>query len=130
MRNPDVYWSFTGPSFRSRPRFEEAVCRYHRDLEAQGNWRPGEVVLRCPRVRVRPDFWDDLEPEKAEGLTVELTADDPSGFTAGELLFKVHNVFIRQWGEIAGDYTFFEGFILAKAQAGDAPPLYDIALGS
>jgi hypothetical protein len=130
MREPDIYWSFTGPTFRSRSRFEEAVRRYHRELGHEDNWRPEELVLPCPRVRVRPDFWDDLDPEEAEGLIVELSADDGAGFTAGELLFKVHNAFMRRFAEAAGDYTFFEGFHLAKAPTGDNPPLYDICLGS
>ncbi len=127
---PDVYWSFIGPAFRSRARFDEAVRRYHRRLECEENWRPEALILPCPRVRVRPDFWDDLDPEEANGLVVELSADSPSGFTASELLFKVHNAFLRHFAEFAGDYTFFEGFHLAKAPAGDEPPLYDICLGS
>jgi hypothetical protein len=75
-------------------------------------------------------FWDDYDPEEEERFTAELTAESPSGFKAGELLFKVHNVFLRRWEEEAGDYVFFEGFHLAKAPAGDAAPLYDIGVGS
>jgi hypothetical protein len=123
-------WSFTRPAFRSRARFEQAVAAYQRSLDVEDNWRPAEVVLPCPRVRVRPDFWDDLEPDEAKELVTELTAEDAAGFTAGELLFKVHNVFIRQWGEVAGDYTFFEGILLKGSPRGNTPPLYDICLGS
>lgn len=126
----EVLWSFTPPTFRSRARFEEAVRDYHRQIDVELNWQPEEIVLPCPRVRVRPDFWDDYDREEEERFIAELTADNPAGFTAGELLFKAHNVFLRRWQEDAGDYTFFEGFHLAKAPAGDTPPLYDICIGS
>jgi hypothetical protein len=126
----DVAWSFTAPTFRSRARFEQAMRTYYREMGWEFNWDPDEIVLRCPRVRVRPVFWDDFDPEEEECFIAELTADSPSGFTAGELLFKVHNAFLRRWQEDAGDYTFFEGFHLVKAPAGDAAPLYDIAVGS
>jgi hypothetical protein len=125
----DTLWSFTGPRFRSQARLEAAVRQYHRRLEAEDRWQPDTLVLACPRVRIRPDFWDDLLPEEAEDLIVEVVADDPSGFTAGELLFKVHNVFLKRFAELAGDYTFFEGFHLIEAPQG-AAPLYDIRLGS
>jgi hypothetical protein len=127
----DVAWSFTAPGFRARARFERAVRNYSRRIGREVSWDPAEVVLRCTRVRVRPDFWDDYESEEEEERFIaELSADDPSGFTAGELLHKVHNTFLRRWGQDAGDYTFFEGFHLAKAPAADTAPLYDIALGS
>ncbi len=126
----EVLWSFTAPSFRSRARFQRAVRAYNRRLIKGFNWNPDEIVLPCPRVRVRPDFWDDFDPAEEERFIAELTADGPSGFTAGELLFKVHNAFLRRWQEHAGDYTFYEGFHLVRAPAGGAAPLYDIAVGS
>ena len=127
----DVLWCFCRPTFRSLARFEEACRRYYRELRWEFNWRPEEVVLPCPRVRVRPVFWDDyVPPMEEERFIAELAADGPSGFTAGELLFKVHNVFLRRWEEDAGDYVYFEGFRLAKKPAGDSPPLYDINVGS
>jgi hypothetical protein len=85
----DVLWSFTAPTFRSQARFEEAVRKYNREIDVELNWQPDEIVLPCPRVRVRPVFWDDYNPEEEERFIAELTADNPSGFSAGELLFKV-----------------------------------------
>ena len=126
----DVAWNFDPPRFRSQARFEEAVRELYRDMGWEFEWRPAQVVLRCPRVRARPDFWDDYPPEEAPRFVTELTADDPAGFTAVELLFKVHNAFLRRWQEDAGDHTFFEGFHLADAPAGDTAPLYTICLGS
>jgi hypothetical protein len=125
-----VAWSFTAPSFRSRARFEQAVRGYYRRIGLEFDWDHDEVVLRCPRVRVRPVFWDDYDPGQEERFTAELAADIPSGFTAGELLFKVHNAFVRLWQEDAGDHVFFEGFHLVKGATGDTAPLYDIGVGS
>jgi hypothetical protein len=127
----DVHWCFSRPTFRSLARFEEACRRCYREMGWEFNWRPAEVVLPCPRVRVRPVFWDDyVPPEEEERFLAELAADSPSGFTAGELLFKVHNLFLRRWEEDAGDYIYFEGFRLVKTPAGGAPPLYSIDVGS
>jgi hypothetical protein len=126
----DVHWCFSRPTFRSLTRFEEACRRYYRDMGWEFNWRPDEVVLPCRRVRVRAVFWDDYDPEEEERFIAELTAGSPSGFTAGELLFKVHNVFLRRWEEDAGDYVYFEGFRLVTPPAGDSPPLYSIDVGS
>lgn len=127
----DVCWCFSRPKFRSRARFEQACRRYYRQLGWDFNWRPEELVLPCPRVRVRPNFWDDyVPPEEEERFITELTADNSSGFTAGELLFKVHNVFLQRWEEDAGDYVYFEGLSLVKPAAGGSPPLYDIDIGS
>jgi hypothetical protein len=126
----DLLWCFCRPTFRSPARFEAAVRRYHRQMGWEYNWRPGEVVLPCPRVRVRPVFGDDYDPEEEARFIAELTADGKLGFTAGELLFKVHNLFLRRWEEDAGDYIYFEGLRLARKPAGDSPPLYDIDVGS
>jgi hypothetical protein len=126
----DVHWCFRRPTFRSRARFEQACRHYYRAMGWEFNWRPEEVVLTCPRVRVRPAFWDDYDPEEEERFIAELAAEKPTGFTAGELLFKVHNHFLRRWKEDAGDYVFFEGFRFVKAPAGGAAPLYSIDVGS
>jgi hypothetical protein len=126
----DVHWSFRGPKFRSRAKFVEAVRQYYEDLGADGDWQPGdwrpdEVVLRAARVRVSPDVADTSWEEDP---IAELTADDGEAFTAGELLFKVHNAFVALLRN--GDHVFFEGFTLATDQRKSGPPLYDLDLGS
>jgi hypothetical protein len=119
----DVQWSFTGEAYPSLEEFIEAVREYHGEIRGDDAWRPDEVVLRCRRVRVEHEFsWDEEDEAR-----VELTADDPRGFTAGELLFKVHNAFVHQLRD--GDHVFFEGFSLLEEQGANAPPLYDIDLG-
>jgi hypothetical protein len=56
-----------------------------------------------------------------------LTADGPEGFTAGELLFKIHNMYTAALGE--GDHIYFEGLTLAE-DPGDGWPVYDLDTGS
>jgi hypothetical protein len=125
-----VLWSFVPPTYSSLDEFIQAVHQYQLDIAQEDNWDPAAVVLAAPRVRIRPSFWEDVEDEEEAGeLVAELTASDPAGFTAGELLFQVHNLFVEQWGDLAGDYTFFEGFTLRESPDGKSP-LYDIDLGS
>jgi hypothetical protein len=119
----DVAWSFTGPTFSSQAEFEYAVRQYQAEIFGEQTWQAEEVVLQSPRVRVENEY--EEEPEEA---VAELIADNPGGFTAGELLFKVHNAFVGQLRD--GDHHFFEGFSLAEEQVANRPPLYEIDLGS
>ena len=107
--------------------FIAAVRQYQVAIFGEDKWDATEVVLSAPRVRIRPAFWDEAE-EDGENLQLELTATNAAGFTSGDLLFHVHNTFVTQWYEIAGDHTFFEGFTHVKAT--DGRPLYEIDLGS
>lgn len=126
----DVEWCLCRPGFRSRRRFEAEFQRRYRHMGWEFAWCPDEVVLPCARVRVRPVFWDDYDPAEESRFIAELAADNPSGFTAAELLFKVHNLFLRRWEEDAGDYIYFEGLSLVRKPLGSSPPLYDIDVGS
>lgn len=117
----DVPWIFEEPKFSTQAEFVDAVHQHHREFEEEIVWQPEAVVLPFRRVRVEHGFDDD------EG-GIEFTADHASGFTAGELLFKVHNAFVEELQEL--DHRFFEGFSLLEASEGDEPPLYEIDLGS
>jgi hypothetical protein len=119
-----VCWVFRGTQFTDRTAFEAAV-RDAQFPEWGEVWRPAEIVLRVPRVRIRPDadwYPSDREPE------VVLTADDGESFSAGELLFKVHNALVADLQEL--HHQFFEGFSLSGHQEPGQPPLYDMDLGS
>src|SRR5262249_53351260 len=80
-------------------------------------WEPETVVLRCLRVRIEHD-----EGEESEASSAEFTADNPAGFTEGELLFKVRNAFAEQLQKQA--HYFFEGFSLREEPEDEAPPVY------
>lgn len=119
----DACWSICGPKFETYTEFLAELRQYLREVVGHDRWPADAVVLRAPRARVSPDCcntdWD-------EQPVVTLTADDGEAFTAGELLWKVHNAFTDQ----LGDHHFFEGLNLADEQAAGKPPLYDIGLGS
>ena len=120
----DVSWTFRGPTFDEQGSFEAAVREYQSPDQGEV-WQPEEVVLRSPRVRVSPDVHWYLSDEDP---VVELVADNGESFTAGELLFKVHNAFVADLRQM--DHKYFEGFSLSRHQRMDAPPLYDLDLGS
>lgn len=115
----DVLWVFRGKPFADRAAFDGAVAAAQ---SADGAWRPDEVVLRAGRVRVREDWY------LSKGFTAELDADDGRSFTAGELLFKVHNCFVFKLRRL--DHKYFEGLTLDKDQEPAGPPLYELNLGS
>jgi hypothetical protein len=119
----DVLWSFVGEKFATQAEFVEAVREYAWQVQEEPTWDPDAVVLRSPRVRVMFDYWD--EPGE---LSAEFAADDGDAFTAGELLFKVHNAFVEQIRE--ADHVFFEGFYLVRQRQDGGPPLYEMYLGS
>ena len=120
----NVSWTFRGPDFADRATFDAVVAKFQ-DPERGEVWRPAEVVLHAARVRVSPDVAWYLTDEHP---TVELVADDGRSFTAGELLFKVHNSFVAELRQM--DHKYFEGFTLSEDQEPGEPPLYDLDLGS
>ena len=125
----DVSWTFAGSKFRSEAEFVEAVHQDEREYLAhigqpgESHWQADEVVLRCHRVIVEHDYGDCDEDEVAE-----LEADNPGGFTAGELLFKTHNAFVEILD--GRDHHFFEGYMLIKQKNPNAVPRYEVWLGS
>lgn len=85
--------------------------------DAGAEWDAEQVAVPAPRIRVRV-------PGEAP---VELASDGARGFTAGELLFKVHQAvgpLVRDT-----DHRYFEGLIPASDTAGGVP-LFDLRLGS
>jgi hypothetical protein len=119
-----VSWTFRGRAYSDRKEFEAAVHKLQNPARG-GVWRPDEIVLRVGRVRISPDVaWYLTE----EHPIAELVADNGVAFTAGELLFKVHNTFVAQLDRM--DHKYFEGFTLADQQQDEEPPLYDLDLGS
>jgi hypothetical protein len=136
----DIGWSFLDPPFASQTAFIDAVRQYEREVQVDGEgestWRPDEVVLHAHRVRITCEYWDDPEElinrvmfdDETGDLQTDLTADGPEGFTAGELLFKVHNAFTRYLSE--GDHHFFEGLARVKGANPNAVPVYEVHTGS
>ena len=59
---------------------------------------------------------------------VTLTADDGASFTAGELLFKLHNAVVEHLRE--NDHHFFEGLTLTGWDQDGKVPVYQLGQGS
>ena len=119
-----VSWVFRGEAFADRAAFDAAVAACQNPDHGEV-WRPDEVCLRAVRVRITPDihwYLSDDDP------VVELAADNGTAFTAGELLFKVHNALVADLRQM--DHKYFEGFTLVRHQEPGEPPLYDLDLGS
>lgn len=123
----DAAWTFRPPAYATQAAFETAVRVYSQRVGWDLVWPLEAIVLCCPRVRVHPDFSGDEE-------AVELHADSPEGFAAGELLFKTHNAVLEHWSDELGDHVFFEGFTLVEKPGQqhnpNEVPLYEICLGS
>ncbi|MBX7170881.1 MAG: hypothetical protein K1X72_07985 [Pyrinomonadaceae bacterium] len=115
----DVYWSFGGKVFENQAEFSEKVRQYQIDIKEKDDWQPEKVVLESSAINLIYEFWeDDDEIEKV----VEINADNGESFTAGELLFKIHNLVVD---DLRGmDRHFFEGLSL------DKPPTFWLNLGS
>lgn len=118
-----VSWTFRGDKFVTRQTFDTTVAEYQ-DPDRGEVWRPREVVLTAPRVRISPDVAWYLTDEHP---VAEFTADNGVSFTMGELLFKVHNAFVAELRQM--DHQYFEGFTLDQGESGDIP-FYGLDLGS
>lgn len=85
----EVLWTFIGPQIERLDAFCAEVRQYHLDIaHTDEAWRPDEVVLARPRVQVLYRCWRgqrQVEP------VVKIAARDGASFTAGELLWRVHN---------------------------------------
>jgi hypothetical protein len=126
----DVCWAFDQTRYADRIEFDAAVQKYHFEITEEDDWKPDEVVLPCPRVRI---LFEDVEGER----TLELTSDDGVSFTAGELLFKIHHALLAPYKDgnalvenELGDHVFFEGLNLEGEPAKGEPPTYEMWLGS
>jgi uncharacterized protein (TIGR02996 family) len=122
-----IYWAFRGEPFATQAPFNAAVGESQVVVICENNWNPGEIVLPHPQVRIRYMCW---EKGKQQWPVVELTSDNGEFFTAGELLFKIHNAVVKQLRKI--DHHFFEGLVRepGKGSIGDEPPLYRMQQGS
>jgi hypothetical protein len=91
-----VSWTFRGQAFDDQAAFDAVVAEFQ-GLDPGEIWRPNEVVLRCPRVRVSPDVHWYLTDDHP---TIEFAAANGKSFTMGELLFKVHNAFVAELSQL------------------------------
>jgi hypothetical protein len=105
----ETYWVFYGGMYNSYDEFIQEVIDYNKDLGKQ--WTPQETVLGCQNVTIQYSYWNN-EEDNIEEKDFDLTADRSSGFTAGEILYKIHNQVVDKLEN--EDFHFFEGLTLWK----------------
>jgi len=120
----EIAWSFTNTTYNSVDQFNEEVKQYQLDIFQEDRWQPENVVLNSPRFLMEYEFWTDEGDEQVE--TVEVTSNKPH-FTAGELLFEIHNLLAEKY---LGDHVFFEGLNYSEEGAATDLPKYELRLGS
>ena len=107
-----ICWGFYGGKYNSPEEFIQAVIEYNQDLGGR-KWNIEEIVLTSMHVTIQYSFWDyDTEDEVEEAF--DLKADNEEGFSAGELLYKVHNQVVDKLENET--HHFFEGFLLGKRE--------------
>jgi len=121
-----IYWGFYGGKYKSLKEFNNAVDEYNNEFDVK--WNPNEIVLATSHVTIQYSYWDYEFEEEIE-VFFDLTADNTVSFTAGELLFKVHNQVVDNLEN--GPHHLFEGFLLGKRNyhKKNAKPFYFINQG-
>jgi len=119
----EVYWGFYGGRYECMEKFIREVTDYNKELNKE--WYPNQTILNCPKVTIQYSYWNN-ENENVEEKDFDLEADNQSSFTAGELLFKIHNHVVDKLEE--EDFRFFEGLTLwkRKRKTLSSTPLYFI----
>jgi len=120
----DIYWAFTGETYSSVDEFKKGVSDYHESLNIESKWRPDEIAIEEPSLRVLYVYWEGDEQLDA---TVDLVADDGQRFSTAELIFKLHNAVVHRLRD--HDAVFFEGLIF-EPSAKDASATCTLQLGS
>ncbi|MDR1200077.1 MAG: hypothetical protein LBL58_00410 [Tannerellaceae bacterium] len=103
----NVCWAFYGGAYSSEEDFVRAVIQYHTELDG-AEWHPNQLVLQSKEVTILYTYWDEnVEEEVEEDFSL---VADKGFFTAGELLFKIHNKVVENLEN--DDHHFFEGLSL------------------
>lgn len=125
----DVAWSFfDGEPFENQRAFEERVAEHHRQIGAPDAWRPGEIAIHVPRLRVKYFGADPEDEFEYADYEAELASANGESFTNGELLFRLHNAVAPHLRQV--DHCYFEGLALTGPPAPGEPPLYEMRQGS
>lgn len=118
----DLCWTFVGTKFEDQEVFNQAVQKYQLEIcpdeEIELRWKPDERLL--PDIKRVELLYEgvDWEVNALDEKTLTLTSDDEKGFTALELLFKIHNAVVEELNDI--DHHFFEGITLSAVEGDQA----------
>ena len=108
-----IYWRFLGGQYNSQDEFIRNVTEYNKEL-GKKKWNSEKTVLASSKVSILYSYWDYEVDEEIEEV-FELEAKNETGFTAGELLYKVHNQIVdKMENEL---HQSFEGFLLGENES-------------
>jgi|GEM_PF-5460696 len=106
----NIFWNLSNDKFQSQTDFEKALKNYNEEISHQFFAIDlSETIINFPKIVIQYSSWDKKRDEEVE-KDFSLQADNGQFFTAGELLYKVHNKICKAMQEI--DNHFFEGFEL------------------
>lgn len=134
MSHPDrilgsLAWSCSDDRYATPEALSAAIRRYHLAVfESDERWQPDELVLASPRVSVIFECWEGDDQRERR---LELSCDDPRGFTALALIYGIHEGIaehLQTYEASLGDHCFFEG--LVRSDAPGEFPTYWVRFGS
>ena len=105
----EVHWGFYGGRRPCQEEFIQEVTEYNKELNKE--WNPNDTVLNYPNVTILYSYWN-TKRNNVEEKSFDLAASNQSGFTAGELMYKIHNQVVDRLEN--EDFRFFEGLTLWK----------------
>ena len=124
-----VVWSFHGGEpFADAAEFNRRVSEYHVQVTGEDTWDPAEAVMPLPRIRVQYFGIESPEDDEYTDFVLDLQADDGAGFTAGELLLKLHNAVAPR--QARADHCFIERLYLTEEVGAAGVPVYEMMQGS
>ncbi|GEM_PF-1049177 len=123
----NIYWSFQGGKYDTYSSFAKEVAKYNEKLDNQ-HWGLEDAVFLHSRLYLEYSYWNKNKEDETEEEFI-LEADNEKSFSAGELLFKIHNRVVDNLEE--EDYHFFEGLSLSQGSKEEDPdaPVYMIRQG-
>lgn len=118
----DLSWGFYGSIETSFDEFCKEVLEYQREVAENDSWDPTEIVLSVKEVKIvyTPHFLED-------DRVVDLTSESDAGFSAGELLYKLHIAVVEELED--RDHHFLEGLTLNSLPVAHAPAVFILRLG-
>ena len=122
-----LHWSFANGSFENKDDFLQELKSYYEDISgSKFSFKVDKIIFPASKMTVQfmkynyeEDDWN--EPQ------ITLEADDESGFTFGELLYKIHKNIEPHLAD--EDNCYFEGLTFASADETDGP-LYFLDTGN
>lgn len=137
----DIYWTFSFQRFNSIDKFIDELRSYHTEISTEKlSMDFDETVLEYKTIVIQYlSYQDDDEPIESQ---IEIIADNASGFTAKELLFKIHQSVNdpqkTKYLVKEQDNRYFEGLLFATDDDPDFEetvefgkvPVYFLLLGS